>query len=82
VWSHAAWAQTLGVDVTLLSDWNGEATRAFGVASESRGMRDVSERTAFLIQDGATVRHAWMLGAELPDIDAIITAAGFRETRP
>jgi thioredoxin-dependent peroxiredoxin len=75
VWSHAAWAQTLGVDVPLLSDWNGDATRGFDVASEPRGMHDVSERTAFLIQDGATVRHAWMLGPELPDIDAVIAAA-------
>jgi peroxiredoxin len=75
VWSHAAWAQTLGVDVPLLSDWNGEATRGFDVASEPRGMRDVSERTAFLIEGGATVRHSWMLGPELPDIDAVIEVA-------
>ena len=34
-WSHAAWATTMGVDgVPLLSDWNGEATRGFGVAFE------------------------------------------------
>jgi peroxiredoxin len=64
----------LGVDVPLLSDWNGEATRAFGVASERSGMHDVAERTAFLIEDGA-VRHAWALGPELPDIDAVIVVA-------
>jgi peroxiredoxin len=74
-WSHRAWAQTLGVDVPLLSDWNGDATRAFGVAFEVRGMKDVSMRSAFLISDGETVTAAWMLGGELPDLDAIIAAA-------
>ena len=74
-WSHAAWAQTLGVDVPLLSDWNGDATRAFGVAFEPLGMRDVPARSAFLIEDGETVIAAWMLGGELPDIDAVIEAA-------
>jgi len=75
VWSHAAWAQALGVDVPLLSDWNGEATRAFGVAVEPLGMEDVAARSAFLIEDGETIREAWMLGRELPDIDAVIAAA-------
>jgi peroxiredoxin len=74
-WSHTAWAQTLDVDVPLLSDWNGEATRAFGVAFEPLGMSDVAARSAFLIEDGETIVAAWMLGRELPDIDAVIAAA-------
>ena len=74
-WSHAAWAQTLDVDVPLLSDWNGEATRAFGVAFEPLGMMDVAARSAFLIEDGETIVASWMLGRELPDIDAVIAAA-------
>jgi len=74
-WSHAAWAQTLDVDVPLLSDWNGEATRAFGVAFEPLGMMDVAARSAFLIEDGESIVASWMLGRELPDIDAVIAAA-------
>ena len=73
-WSHRAWAETLGVDVPLLSDWNGDATRAFDVAFEPLGMRDVPSRAAFLIRDGETVEAAWMLGGELPDIDTVIAA--------
>ena len=76
VWSHAAWAETLGVDVPLLSDWNGEATRAFDVATAYLGMADVPARSAFLIEDGTTIKAAWMLGRELPDIDAVVAAAG------
>ena len=74
-WSHMAWAQTLGVDIPLLSDWNGDATRAFGVAFEPLGMTDVAARSAFLIEDGETIVAAWMLKRELPDIDAVIAAA-------
>jgi glutaredoxin-dependent peroxiredoxin len=74
-WSHGAWAQTLGVDVPLLSDWNGEAIRAFDVAFEPLGMHDVAIRSAFLIRDSATIEAAWMLGGDLPDIDAVIAEA-------
>jgi peroxiredoxin len=74
-WSHAAWAMSLGIEgVPLLSDWSGEATVGFGIASELDGMTDVSARSAFLIA-GDTVRASWLLGSELPDIDAVITAA-------
>ena len=74
-WSHRAWAEVLGVDVPILSDWNGDATRAFGIAFEPLGMRDVAARSSFLIQDGERIVAAWMLGSELPDIDAVIEAA-------
>jgi len=75
VWSHSAWAGTLGVDVPLLSDWNGDAAREFGVAVDLGGMKDVAARSAFLIEDGETICEAWMLGRELPDIDAVIETA-------
>jgi peroxiredoxin len=61
--------------VPLLSDWNGDVVRAFGVAVELGGMADVATRSSFLIEDGETIRAAWMLGRELPDIDAVIAAA-------
>ena len=75
LWSHRAWAEALGVDVPLLTDWEGEVIRAFGVAREVSGMTSVGARSAFLIGDGETIRAAWMLGPELPDIDAVIEAA-------
>ncbi len=74
-WSHRAWAQTLGVDIPLLSDWNGAAVRAFDVTVEPLGMSDVAIRSAFLIRDGETIEAAWLLGGELPDIDAVIAVA-------
>jgi hypothetical protein len=34
----------------------------------------VAARSAFLVQAG-TVTASWMLGAELPDVDAVLAAA-------
>ena len=74
-WSHRSWAEALGVHdaVPILSDWEGEATRGFDVELELHGMR-VAARSAFLLRDG-TVLAAWMLGSEMPDVDAAIAAA-------
>ena len=74
-WSHRSWAEALGVHdaVPILSDWEGEAIRAFGVELELHGMV-VAARSAFLVRDG-TVLAAWLSGTELPDVDAVIATA-------
>ena len=75
-WSHRAWQEALDIDVPLLSDWNGDAVRAFGIAHSWRGMRDVAERTVFLADAGGTVRGAWRYDTgELPDFDELVRAA-------
>jgi glutaredoxin-dependent peroxiredoxin len=72
----AAWSQALDLDLPLVSDWNGDATRSFGIAHEYRGMKDVSERTAFLVDAEGTVRGAWRYRAtEVPDFDELLAAA-------
>jgi len=65
----------LGVEVPLLTDWEGELIRAFGVEREVSGMTGVPMRSAFLIENGETVVASWLLGGELPDVDAVIAAA-------
>jgi len=68
--------QALDLDFPLLSDWNAEATRGFGVAFDYNGMHDVSQRTAFLVDTEGVVRDAWAYEtSELPDIDVLIEAA-------
>ena len=62
----------LGVEVPLLTDWEGELIRAFGVEREVSGMTGVPMRSAFLIENGETVVASWLLGGELPDVDAVI----------
>ncbi len=75
-WTHVAWMQALDLDFPLLSDWNGDATHGFGVAIEHRGLRDVSGRSAFLIDGAGAVRGAWRYEtSEVPDFDVLLTAA-------
>ena len=75
-WTHISWMQALDLNFPLLSDWNAEATRGFGIAHEHRGLQDVSERTAFLVDQEGTVRGAWRYGtAEVPDFDELLSAA-------
>src|SRR5437870_4060399 len=58
-WTHIAWSQTLYLTFPLLSDWNGDAVRGFGVAQEYRGLHDVALRSAFLVDQTGSVRGAW-----------------------
>ena len=75
-WTHISWAQVLDVNFPLLSDWNADAVHAFDIAHEHRGLRDVAERTAFLVDPDGTVRGAWRYGtSEVPDFDELLAAA-------
>jgi peroxiredoxin len=75
-YTHVAWMQALDLDFPLLSDWNAEATQGFGVGFEHNGMRDVSRRSAFLVDTEGVVRGAWAYEpSELPDLDLLIEAA-------
>jgi len=75
-WTHIAWAQVLDLNFPLLSDWNGEAVRAFDVAQEFRGFTDVALRSAFLVDADGTVRGAWRYeNSQIPDFDELLSAA-------
>jgi peroxiredoxin len=75
-WTHIAWAQALDLNFALLSDWNGETIRAFGVEQRFRDFEGVAERSAFLVEPDGTVREAWHYGtSEVPDFDALLAAA-------
>ena len=66
----------LDLTFPLLSDWNGDAVRAFGVAGEWRGMRDVPVRSAFLVGGDGIIRGAWRYEAtQVPDVDELLAAA-------
>jgi len=75
-WSHVAWSQALDINVPLLSDWNGDAVRAFGIAQDYRGMKEVAERSAFLVDGQGMIRGAWRYETgQLPDFDELLSAA-------
>ena len=75
-WTHIAWSQVLDLNFPLLSDWNAEAVHALGIGIEHRGLKDVSARSAFLVDEGGTVRGGWRYETgEVPDFDVQLAAA-------
>jgi peroxiredoxin len=75
-WTHIAWTQVLDLNFGLLSDWNGDAVRAFGIAHEHRGLKDVARRSAFLVDTDGTIRQAWLYdSSQVPDVDVLVAAA-------
>jgi peroxiredoxin len=82
-WCHIAWTQALDLNFGLLSDFNGEAIRGFGIGQEFRGFRDVAQRSAFLIDESGIVRNAWYYATgDLPDVDEWLAASQALGIRP
>jgi len=74
-WCHIAWRQALDLNFGLLSDFNGEAVRGFGIGHEFRGFRDVAQRSAFLIDETGIVRNAWYYETgTVPDVEEWLEA--------
>ena len=75
-WTHIAWIQALDLAFPLLSDWNADAIRGFGIARDFRGYANVPERSAFLVDRDGIVRGAWRYDdSEVPDFDELLAAA-------
>jgi len=75
-WTHIAWMQALDLTFGLLSDWNAEAVRGFDAGQDYRGMKDVPQRAAFLIDGEGEVRGAWSYANdEVPDFDELLAVA-------
>jgi peroxiredoxin len=75
-WTHIAWTQALDLNFPLLSDWNGEAIRGFGISYAFRGFKDVARRSAFLVDQSGTIRGAWTYeDGDVPDFDELLAAA-------
>jgi peroxiredoxin len=72
-WTHIAWTQALDLNFGLLSDFNGDAIREFGIAQDYNAFRDVARRSAFLIDDTATVRVVRVYeNSEVPDVEELL----------
>jgi glutaredoxin-dependent peroxiredoxin len=75
----ARFREECGSTFSFLSDFNREATRAFGVLRETPvgpGLRDVSQRAAFVIDGSGTIRYAWssVTPGQLPPFEEIKAA--------
>ena len=75
-YSHRRYAEQQWLTYPLLSDWSGQAVRAFGVAQNLDGLEDTPVRSCFLIDGEAVVRGAWRYGDdEVPDVEELLRAA-------
>jgi peroxiredoxin len=75
-YSHRRYAEQQWLTFPLLSDWSGEAVRAFGVTQTLDGLEDTPVRSCFLIDADAIIRGAWRYGNdEVPDVEALLAAA-------
>lgn len=71
----------IGADYMFLSDFNRDASRAFGVLREAPlgpGLRNASDRAAFVIGTDGRIRYAWHSTNPglLPPFDEIKAALG------
>ena len=75
-YSHDAYAARQSLTFPLLSDWNGDAVRAFGVAQVLDGLDDVPRRSCFLIDRDGVVRFSRVYrDEEVPDLDEVLAGA-------
>lgn len=75
-YSHRKWSEQQWLTFPLLSDWTGEAVRAFGVAQTLDGLVDTPVRSCFLVGADGVIRRVWRYGDdEVPDVDELAAAA-------
>jgi peroxiredoxin len=75
--SQMAFADALGVDFPLLSDWDGRVSASYGVQyREWKGHAAVAKRSIFIIDTEARVRYRWVTDDALvePDLTEVMDA--------
>ena len=73
--AHKAFAEHLGLDFPLLSDFNREVVGRYGVQyDEWNGMRGMSKRAVFVIAPDSTLRYKWVTedATVAPNVEHVI----------
>lgn len=74
IFCHKAWAQNLGLKFPLLSDFNKDVSRLYGVLHEDiLGLKGISKRSVFILDKDRVIRYKWVSEdpSQLPDIEEI-----------
>ena len=74
-YSQQAFAESLGVDFALLSDWDRDVSAAYGVQyDEWKGHRGLAKRSLFVIDPAGVVRYRWVTddALVLPELDEAV----------
>lgn len=75
--AQQAFAESLGIDFPLLSDWDRTVCADYGVRYDVwKGHRGLAKRSLFVIDPDRTVRYRWVTddALVLPDLDAVVAA--------
>jgi len=78
--AHTAFANALAVQFPLVSDFNREVVRQFGIDYKEdepfTGWWGMSRRSVFVLDRDATVRYAWVTDDPLvaPDVEEVVKA--------
>jgi peroxiredoxin len=75
--SQMAFAESLGLDFPLLSDWEGSTAEDYGVRYDIwKGHRGLAKRSLFLIRPDGRIAHRWVTddALELPDLEPLLEA--------
>lgn len=72
-------SQQNGLTFPLLSDFNRDISRSFGVLHEElMGLREISKRSVFVLDAKGVIRYRWVSDdpGQLPDLDVVRSALG------
>jgi peroxiredoxin len=78
--AHTAFANHLGVQFPLLSDFNRRVVQQFGIdytpEAPFSGFWGMSRRSVFVLDRSGTIRYAWITDDPLvpPDVEAVLRA--------
>jgi glutaredoxin-dependent peroxiredoxin len=75
--AQMAFADTLGIDFPLLSDWDGEVSEAYGVRYDVwKGHAGLAKRSVFVVGGDGSITYRWYTddAHDIPDVDEVISA--------
>lgn len=75
--SQMAFAEQLGIDFPLLSDWEGTVAEAYGVRYHMwKGHRGLAKRSLFVVDQTGTITYRWVSedALVLPPMDELVVA--------
>ncbi len=75
--AQMAFADRLGIDFPLLSDWDGVVSDAYGVRYDIwKGHTGLAKRSVFVIGRDGIISYRWYTddAHDIPDVDEVVTA--------
>lgn len=75
--AQMAFADRLGIDFPLLSDWGGAVSEAYGVRYDVwKGHAGLAKRSVFVVGRDGVISYRWYTddAHDIPDVEEVVTA--------